>query len=291
MLETFFFIVGLNSTLCLFFFVLNIARSMLSSNNLNEYDKGSWALITGCTDGIGEGFTETLAKQGFNIIQVSRNPEKLKNQAQDLEAKYGIKVKSICKDFSQCSKDPVAFFNDIFYQTKGLDVSLLVNNIGTTSNSIKKNFAEVSFDNLINLVTLNIFPIVFLTRVYMPEMSKRAHKSGIINLSSLVADLILRFGIHYGASKAFDKDFTAIIQVEKDNKLDVLCLQPGYVETPLTKIYDQKFLIISRHQCAEAAMRCLGNVEATAGHSKHLLALVFGKFMGPTLNYLRKKKS
>ncbi|OMJ83003.1 hypothetical protein SteCoe_16154 [Stentor coeruleus] len=290
MLETFFFIIGLNSTLYLFFSALNIVKSILSSNNLSAYGKGSWALITGCTDGIGEGFTETLAKQGFNIIQVSRNPEKLKNQAQDLKAKYGIKVKSICKDFSQCSKDPVTFFNDIFFQTKDLDVSLLINNIGATSNTIKKSFAEVGIDNLTNLITLNLFPIVFLTRIYLPEMNKRTHKSGIINLSSVLADLRLKFNIPYGASKNFDKYFTISIQAENDrkSKVDILCLQPGYVDTVAVRKYKPTILVINRFECAESAMKCLGNVQVTNGHPKHLLMSIIGKIASLGINYLRK---
>lgn len=43
-----------------------------------RYGKGSWAVVTGASDGIGEGFCYELAKDGFNICLVSRSLDKLK---------------------------------------------------------------------------------------------------------------------------------------------------------------------------------------------------------------------
>ena len=49
----------------------------------NKYGpaKTTWAVVTGATDGIGWGFCESLAKQRFNIVLVSRNLEKLTDKA------------------------------------------------------------------------------------------------------------------------------------------------------------------------------------------------------------------
>jgi hypothetical protein len=52
---------------------------------LNRYGKGSWAFITGSTDGIGFGFADNLAKRGFNVIICARDAKKLAEKKKLLE--------------------------------------------------------------------------------------------------------------------------------------------------------------------------------------------------------------
>ena len=61
---------------------------------------------------------------------MSRNPEKLEKVEQELKL-YPVSVLSIVKDFSKCPENPSEFFNDIETQTKDLDISIVINNIGT----------------------------------------------------------------------------------------------------------------------------------------------------------------
>ncbi|MBT3069252.1 SDR family NAD(P)-dependent oxidoreductase, partial [Rhodoferax sp. U11-2br] len=42
-----------------------------------RYGPGSWALITGASDGLGKAFAQELARHGFNLILVSRTQSKL----------------------------------------------------------------------------------------------------------------------------------------------------------------------------------------------------------------------
>lgn len=44
--------------------------------------KGEWALITGASEGIGEEYATQLAKNGFNILLISRTKENLDKVAQ-----------------------------------------------------------------------------------------------------------------------------------------------------------------------------------------------------------------
>ena len=50
-----------------------------------RYGKNTWAFVTGATDGIGKGFAEALAREGFNIILVSRTQEKLQKFESELK--------------------------------------------------------------------------------------------------------------------------------------------------------------------------------------------------------------
>ena len=50
--------------------------------------KGAWAVVTGATDGIGKEFSYQLAKNGFNVLLVARNPQLLSETAKDIGQSY-----------------------------------------------------------------------------------------------------------------------------------------------------------------------------------------------------------
>jgi 17beta-estradiol 17-dehydrogenase / very-long-chain 3-oxoacyl-CoA reductase len=70
----------------------------IGSLNLKKY--GSWAVVTGCTDGIGKAYAESLAKKGLNIVLISRTLEKLQEQAKSIQEKYKVETKVISADFT-----------------------------------------------------------------------------------------------------------------------------------------------------------------------------------------------
>lgn len=57
--------------------------------NLVKRYGGGWALVTGGSEGIGFAIAEELAKEGFNIILMSRSKEKLEATREKL-----LKVRS-----------------------------------------------------------------------------------------------------------------------------------------------------------------------------------------------------
>ena len=60
-------------------FVWMLKRHMRTTDHLTQrYGRGSWALITGGSDGIGLEMAKELARKQFNIVIIARNEEKLK---------------------------------------------------------------------------------------------------------------------------------------------------------------------------------------------------------------------
>ena len=51
-----------------------------------------WALVTGATAGIGESFTRVLAHEGFSIVLVARDLERMKERAASLESRYKVQT-------------------------------------------------------------------------------------------------------------------------------------------------------------------------------------------------------
>ena len=56
---------------------MTIFTSRLTPDWADRYGKGSWTVVTGCTEGIGKAFCFELAKLGFNLVLISRNSSKL----------------------------------------------------------------------------------------------------------------------------------------------------------------------------------------------------------------------
>lgn len=62
---------------------------------------GSWAVVTGASDGIGAEFSKQLAKDGFNIALVSRTLSKLENvEAQCKLINPKIQTRIVQTDFA-----------------------------------------------------------------------------------------------------------------------------------------------------------------------------------------------
>ena len=65
----------------------------------SRYGKGSWALITGAGQGIGESWAKELAKKNFNLVLVDLQ-DKVHSLASRLKDTYKIEVKSLTLDAS-----------------------------------------------------------------------------------------------------------------------------------------------------------------------------------------------
>lgn len=86
-----------------------ITRFLLTNpKRLKRY--GSWAMVTGATEGIGRAFAYELAKHGLNLILVSRNLSKLEYVSDDFQQEFPhIKIKIIPFDFSSGNNNKCSF--------------------------------------------------------------------------------------------------------------------------------------------------------------------------------------
>jgi hypothetical protein len=118
--------------------------------NLSKYKKGGkgepWALVTGASDGIGFGFSEELASQGFNVILHGRNEQKLQGVKAELISqwpgrKFEILILDAVADAGNVDKMAAALS-----EFKDLNIKILINNVGGVAGpkpSFRK-FIEVS---------------------------------------------------------------------------------------------------------------------------------------------------
>ena len=166
--------------------------------NLKKY--GCWALVTGPTDGIGKGFAFQLARKGLNLVLVGRNPDKLKDVADSIFAKYGKnQIKTVVVDFTGDLDEGVKKIKEAI---EGLDVGVLINNVGI-SYPYARFFHEVDEELLRNLIKVNVEGTTKVTQAVLPGMVKRK-KGAIVNIGSGAAIVIPSDPLYavYAATKA-----------------------------------------------------------------------------------------
>ncbi|CAG9332704.1 unnamed protein product [Blepharisma stoltei] len=302
-MEWLFFIIGIGMIIKV---LLNFCHSLtilFAKTDFSEYGYNSWALVTGASDGLGLAISEFLASQGFNIILIGRNQEKLTKVSGQLKEKYPIQIKIIVKDFSVSSANPQTFFLDIKEQTKNLDVSILVNNVGSGAGA--NCFASLAEERVLWANAINLWPAVFLTKLYLPDMTLRKNRSAVINITSSLALVKLPKCSVYCASKGFMHSFSMIVAEEakylsskNKGRLDVMSVLPSCIDTQMIKMREIKPLLVNPYDCAFWICKSIGSVSYTGGHWKHeyfyLLWTLFGSFSFQLINIfarLLKNKS
>jgi len=258
---------GFLSYLLLQILIILFSKLFLKKDISKCYGKGTWAIITGASDGIGKGFAFTLAKKGFNLVLLARSESKLAQTQKEITQIYpSIVVKYIIADFKNSTQPE--FIEQIYKQIKDLDISLLINNVGVAS---IEPFCETTESKIHELFVVNMAPQVFLSRKIIPLMLKREKRSGIVNVSSMTGTCPLPYDALYSSSKAFNDYLSRALSIECHKKIDIISLRPFYVSTKMVFNREAGIFTITPEECAEGCLQDLGTHHVTYGHYKHAI--------------------
>lgn len=254
-------------------FFINLLKAFLPIKDLpSRYGPKSWAVITGASDGIGKGFALVLAQHGLNVCLIARNSEKLEKVKTEIKNKYPkAEVMYIAADFVKSTAP--GFFDSIDKQLEGLDVSILVNNVGIAALDF---FEQTPETQLMDTISVNILPQVMLTRKLIPRLINRTqYRSAIISVSSFSGIRPMPCDAIYSATKAFNDFFSRALSGEYCcTRLDVLSLRPLFVATPMTRM-KPGLEALTPEECVEGCLRSLGRFSWTWGHYKHAVQGTF----------------
>ncbi|KAI5757481.1 unnamed protein product [Gulo gulo] len=230
---------------------------------------GQWAVITGAGDGIGKAYSFELARRGLNVVLISRTLKKLQVAAAEIECTTGSSVKIIQADFT---KDNI--YEYIREKLKGLEIGILVNNVGMLPNLLPSHFLDTP-DEIQNVIHCNITSVVKMTQLILKHMESR-QKGLILNISSGVALCPWPLYSMYSASKAFVCTFSKALQAEYKRKgVIIQVLTPYAVSTPMTKHLHTNMVTKTADEFVQESLNYVTVGDETCGCLSHELLRSF----------------
>ena len=175
-------------------------------------------LITGASSGIGKATARLLLRQGWKVIAAARTTESMSDLRESGAEVLPLDITDI--DSRQL------LVRQINQQFGALDA--LINNAG---------FGEVgpietmSIQTAQNLFEVNVFGLMALTQMLLPEMRKRG-KGRIVNLSSIAGRFVTPGAGWYGASKFALEALSDALRLELHQfGIKVVIIEPGLIAT------------------------------------------------------------
>jgi len=195
------------------------------SNFSHLTSRGSWALVTGASKGIGKVFAEVLASRGVNVVLVARSKDALTAYAENLSEKYGIRAVAIGADLAS-PRAPVNI--QIKLALQNIEIDLLINNAGF---GLSGSFLSHDLKQEQSQIQVNVQALIAMSHIFGRSMAARG-RGGIINLASNSSFQPLPYMAGYAATKAFVLYFSEAIQHELAEKgVHVMASCPGPTAT------------------------------------------------------------
>ncbi|MCY3782828.1 MAG: SDR family NAD(P)-dependent oxidoreductase [Chloroflexi bacterium] len=181
--------------------------------------RGSTALVTGATAGIGRATAIALARAGARVIATGRDPQAL---AAIRDATGGTAVAADLADPADIEQLAAAALGE------PAPVDILVNNAGI---GWEGPFAAMPPDKIDDLAAVNLLGAVRLTRALLPSMLERG-RGHIVNVASIAGHVGVRDEALYAATKAALLAFSEGLRYEvQQSGVRVSTVSPGVVDT------------------------------------------------------------
>jgi hypothetical protein len=188
--------------------------------------KDKVAIITGGSQGIGEGIARTFGRNGAKVVIADINQE-LGSQVIEKLKEEDIKGLFVKTDVSQ-EEDVKAMVKAAAGHFGGIDI--LINNAAV---NVRKSVVETSFEEWQKVIGVNLTGAFLCSKYSIPEMEKRGG-GAIVNIASWHAEKTITRLAAYAASKGGMTALTRQMSLDcgpLNIRVNAVC--PSTVDTPL----------------------------------------------------------
>ena len=178
-------------------------------------------IITGTSRGIGFELVQLFAKDGHQVLALSRNEKPIQN----------LKLKNVTALSVDLSHQDD--YNKVidFVNANWKHVDILINNAGRL---INKPFSELSIEDFETVFKTNVFGVAELTRIVLPFMKKESHVVTISSMGGVQGSIKFPGLAAYSSSKAAVITLTELLAEEyKETGPSFNVLALGAVQTEM----------------------------------------------------------
>ncbi|PLB47641.1 1-acyl dihydroxyacetone phosphate reductase [Aspergillus steynii IBT 23096] len=186
-----------------------------------------FALITGCSSGIGKELAIAFAARGITVLATARRVESLN----DLTSKYSnIEALSLELGNPNGDAESIAKLKEAVSKRTGGRLDFLVNNAGTHYASTT---LDVEIKEVETLFQVNVFAVMQLCQTFMPLL-RRSPRGRIVQIGSVTRDVPVVWQGAYNASKAALSQYSKTLRLElRPFGIEVVEIVTGFVRSNL----------------------------------------------------------
>ncbi|KAJ5433277.1 1-acyl dihydroxyacetone phosphate reductase [Penicillium daleae] len=151
----------------------------------------SFALITGCSSGIGKKLAIAFAERGVTVLATARRTESLS----ELTSKFN-NIEAFPLELGNLAS--IDELKETVSKRTGGRLDFLVNNAGTHYASTAM---DVQMEEVIQLFQVNVFAVMRICQVFVPLL-RRSIRGRIVQIGSVTRDIPVVWQGAYNASKA-----------------------------------------------------------------------------------------
>ncbi len=189
--------------------------------------RGTTAIITGATSGIGRETALEFSKAGVRVVVAGRRKDRLTKLVSEIAAKGGEAL-AVATDVAEAKQ--VERLVEKAIKHFG-EINTLVNNAGV---GLAARFEELALEDFRRLMEVNFWGAIYACKAVVPLMKQQKSGGVIINVSSILGKRGVPFETAYCASKFALAGFSEALRTEvMADKIDVTTIFPGAIETEI----------------------------------------------------------